>query len=122
MAIPTYEEFMLPLLTAIGDGQGHQLRDLYLPLAKVFRLSDDQISQKLPSGQQRVVPNRIGWARTYLKKAGLVSSPKRGWVTITPLGQDVLRENPPKINYKFLERFESFREFRLAHRTNTESH
>jgi restriction system protein len=116
MAIPTYQDFMLPLLTALGDGKEHRLRDLYLPLAKGFHLSDEQIAQRLPSGQQRVVNNRVGWARTYMLKSGLLSSKRRGFVTITDLGREVLRENPPKINYKFLERFESFREFRQASR------
>jgi restriction system protein len=121
MAIPTYEDFMLPLLTAINDGQVHRVRDLYLPLAQSFGLSDDQIVQRLPSGQQRVVVNRVGWARTYLLHAGLVASPKRGFIAITDLGREILREKPPKINYKFLERFESFREFRIKHRGKTDS-
>ena len=107
---------MHPLLVAVDDEQVHRLRDLYLPLAKSFHLTDEEIRQQLPSGQQRVVDNRVGWARTYLLKAGLLKSPKRGFIEISDLGREILRENPPEINYKFLERFESFREFRIAHR------
>jgi restriction system protein len=119
MAIPTYEEFMLPLLSAIADGQVHQMRDFYLRLARSFHLTDEEIAERLPSGQQRIVDNRIGWARSYLKAAGLLDSPKRGFVTITDRGRAVLRENPREINRRFLERFESFREF---WRISTERH
>jgi restriction system protein len=111
MAIPTYEDFMLPLLSALDDGQVHQLRDLYVPLARLLGLTDEEIAKKLPSGQQRVVNNRIGWARTYLLHAGLLASPKRGSVAITDRGRSVLRENRPEIDRRFLERFDSFREF-----------
>jgi restriction system protein len=103
---------MRPLLVAIQDGKDYRLRDLYVPLAKSFGLTDEQIAEKLPSGSQRVVDNRVSWARTYLGKAGLIRSSKRGYIAITDLGKAVLRENPPEINYKFLERFESFKQFR----------
>ena len=116
MALPTYQDFMKPLLVAVNDGQEHQMRDLYLPLAKGFNLSDEQINEKLPSGLQRVLDNRIGWARTYLLKAGLITSPRRGTVAITKTGRDTLADNPPRIDYRFLERFESFRQFRLESR------
>lgn len=114
MAIPTYEDFMLPLLQALADGETHQLPNLYGPLADHFHLTAEEVSRKLPSGQQRVVHNRIGWARTYLKKAGLVSSPRRALIVITDLGREVLNENPSQIDNKFLDRFESFRDFRQA--------
>jgi restriction system protein len=121
MAIPTYEDFMLPLLREINHGEVHHVRDLYLPLAKSFGLTDEEIVQRLPSGQQRVVDNRVGWARSYLLHAGLVASPKRGFVVITDVGREILRESPPKIDRKFLERFETFRAFRLKHRRKTDS-
>jgi restriction system protein len=111
MSIPTYEDFMLPLLKALDSGQPHRLCDLYLPLARGFGLSEEEIAKKLPSGQQRVVNNRVGWARTYLLKAGLLASPKRGYVELTDVGRSILGENPPEIDRQFLERFESFREF-----------
>lgn len=120
MSLPTYQDFMSPLLSAIGDGNEHRLADLYVPLAKSFGLTDEQIAEKLPSGLQRVCDNRIGWARTYLLKAGLISSPRRGFITITDAGRSVLQESPPSIDYKFLDRFESFREFRLSSQKKSE--
>jgi restriction system protein len=121
MAIPTYEEFMLPLLRSIADGQVHRLRDLYSPLAAKFPITDAELAQKLPSGQQRVVHNRIGWARSYLKAAGLVSSPKRGFLTITDLGRSVLQQNPARIDQNFLAQYQSFLEFKTARRKNEEN-
>ncbi len=109
---------MLPLLTAIEDGQDHRLRDLYLPLAKGFALTDEEINRKMPSGQKRFVPNRIGWARSYLKAAGLLSSPKRGFVTITELGRNVLKQNPSQIDQNFLRKYDSFREFKKGKATD----
>lgn len=67
---------------------------------------------KLPSGQQSVFDNRVGWANTYLRKAGLLSRPKRGCVQITQRGKDVLADNPIAIDNLYLQRFAEFREFR----------
>lgn len=112
---------MLPLLKAIAGGEIHRIGDLYRPLADSLGVTDDEFDRRLPSGQQRVVDNRVGWARAYLLKAGLLISPKRGHIIITDLGRQILSENPPQINFRFLERFESFREFRLAHKRNAET-
>ena len=73
MPIPDYQRCMLPLLRYASDGQEHQLKDAALKLAEEFGLSQEEVSEFLPSGQQPVFINRIGWARTYLKKAGLHS-------------------------------------------------
>ncbi|QDV66082.1 restriction endonuclease [Crateriforma conspicua] len=102
---------MLPLLQAIADGDEHRLRSLYDQLADVFSLTEDERSQLLPSGQQRLFHNRIGWARTYLKKAGLLDSPKRGFVKITGRGSEILDQEPERIDSALLNRFEEFREF-----------
>jgi restriction system protein len=102
---------MLPLLAALDDGQERRIGDLYLPLARSLGVSDEEFARRLPSGQQRVVDNRVGWARAYMLKAGLVSAPKRGYVAITDPGREVLLERPPKIDRQFLERFDSFRKF-----------
>jgi restriction system protein len=80
-------------------------------LAKVFNLSEQDRNQILPSGKQRTFYNRVGWARTYLKKAGLVETPGVGKVKITSRGFDVLKKNPTKIDRKFLMQFPEFVEF-----------
>ncbi|QDU54948.1 restriction endonuclease [Aeoliella mucimassa] len=105
---------MLPMLHGLADGEVHQLRDFYDRLADQFNLTDEERSEVLPSGQQRVVVNRIAWARTYLKKAGLLESVKRGHIRITDAGSRLLATNPESIDQKLLEQYESFREFAHA--------
>ena len=75
-------------------------------------LSTAERAELLPSGQQGIFKNRIGWARTYLKKAGLLESPKRGVFRITPRGQQALAMNPARIDAKYLAQWPEFVEFR----------
>lgn len=116
MAIPDYQTCMFPLLRCLADGQEHQLKDAAQKLAAEFRLSDEEIEEFLPSGQQPVFINRIGWARTYMKKAGLIETTRRGYFRITSRGLSVIKDNPPAVNVKYLERFPEFREFRMGRR------
>jgi restriction system protein len=105
---------MLPLLRYASDSQEHQLKDAAQKLAQDFNLTSEEVSEFLPSGQQPVFINRIGWARTYLKKAGLLLSPRRGYFQITDRGRAVVQENPREVNVKYLERFAEFLEFRTG--------
>src|SRR5205807_1312979 len=70
MAIPDYQAVMLPVLTLSGDGREHHIREAINTLAEQFGLTEGERKELLPSGVDRVFDNRIGWARTYLKKAG----------------------------------------------------
>lgn len=101
--IPTYEEIMLPFLEHIADGEFHSLSELHDQLAEHFSLSDDEVRELLPGGQQPVFRNRVGWCRTYLKKAGLLDSPKRAHFIITERGKDLLSEGLSKINGEALK-------------------
>jgi restriction system protein len=117
MAIPDYQSIMLPLLEIAADGEVHRFRETVESLAGHFALTDSERRELLPSGKQATFDNRVGWARTYLAKAGLLESPKRGLFRITDKGRDVLRGNPEAINVQFLERFDEFVSFRqLRHR------
>ena len=75
MAIPDYQTIMLPLLKLAGDKQEHKFRDAIETLANSFKLTENERKELLPSGQQEIFNNRVGWARTYMKKAGLLESP-----------------------------------------------
>ena len=112
MAIPDYQSIMLPLLELAGDGETHQVRKAMELLAQRFTLTDDETRKLVPSGRQPIFLNRITWARTYLAKAGLLESPKRGVFRITERGRQVLAQPPSTINIKFLMQFEEFRVFR----------
>ena len=112
MAIPDYQTCMLPFLRHLSDGADHTLRDAEESLAEHFKLTSTERAELLPSGQQGVFKNRIGWARTYLKKAGLLESPKRGVFKITARGLKTIASAPPRIDAKYLEQFPEFVEFR----------
>jgi restriction system protein len=112
MTIPDYQTVMLPLLRFAADGQEHSLREAIENLADHFDLSDDERKALLPSGRQATFDNRVGWARTYMKKAGLLQSPRRGYFKITDTGLQALKANPEAINVKFLEQYPEFVEFR----------
>ena len=112
MTIPDYQTCMLPFLQYLKDGKEHTLRDAEESLADHFKLTPVERATLLPSGQQGVFKNRIGWARTYLKKAGLIEAPKRGVFKITDRGWKTLSANPIRIDIKFLEQFSEFIEFR----------
>ncbi len=110
---------MLPLLRYAADGAEHLLKEAVVALAKEFNLTEEEKSEYLPSGQQTVIQNRVAWARTYMKKAGLLSSPRRGFLLITERGRSVLREKPTAIDVSSLERFPEFIEFKaLRHERN----
>ncbi len=111
MAIPGFQDIMLPLLRRLGDGEIHSMSELTDALAAEFQLTAKERKERLPSGTQAVFANRVGWARTYLKKAGLVSAPGRGYVQIPGRGRDVLKSPPEKITIAYLDRFPEFRDF-----------
>jgi restriction system protein len=112
MSIPDFQTLMLPLLTLAGDRKEHILSETLDVLASQFELSEDERRELLASGRQATFDNRVGWARTYLKKAGLVEYSARGRFRITERGLQVLEQHPSQINVKFLDRFPEFVEFR----------
>jgi restriction system protein len=94
MAIPDYQSLMLPLLKFVKDEKEHSLKEATDALAREFDLSDSDLAEMLPSGRKTRFYDRIGWAGTYLRKAGLLNSSQRGRFQITKRGLEVLR-NPP---------------------------
>lgn len=112
MVIPNYQVIMLPLLQFARDSEEHSLQEAVDSLADYFDLTDEELRELLPSGQQALFRNRLGWARSYLKQAALLESTRRGYFRITQRGLDVTRQNPSKVDVNFLDQFEEFREFR----------
>ncbi len=110
--IPTYEKIMLPFLKHLADGQVHGLVDIHDTLTNQFELTDEELRELLPSGLQPIFRNRVSWAGTYLKKAGLVISPKRAHFKISDKGLELLKENPPEITANSLMRYDDFLKFK----------
>lgn len=121
MAIPDYQTVMLPLLKFLADGGEHSLRESIDSLADEFSLTEVERTEMLASGQQAIFNNRVGWARTYLKKAGLLDSTRRGFFRITDRGKKVLSRAPNRIDVNFLEQFDEFVQFRSIRRDKNHS-
>jgi restriction system protein len=102
---------MLPVLTYVSDGVEHRMAEVIVGLADVFKLTEAERLELLPSGQTPLFNNRVHWAKTYLKKAALIDSPKRATIIITNRGKKILQEKPSEISVKFLKRFPEFVEF-----------
>ena len=120
VTIPDFQSLMLPLLRYAADGKEYSLREAIEALADEFHLSDAERRELLPSGSQSAFDNRVGWSRTYLKKAGLLSSPRRSYFQITSRGQEVLASNPARINIGFLRQFPEFLEFQRGQSKDSE--
>jgi len=118
MAIPDYQKCMLPVLKFFADGKEHTLSEVTDYLADEFKLTEEERKQMLPSGQQETFKNRVGWARTYLKQAGLLKRTRRGYFQITQRGKDILKKDLQEIDNKFLEQFDEFIEFKKRTRKN----
>lgn len=114
--IPDYQSIMLPLLECISDSKEHKMRKVTDELAIKLGVTEEEQKELLPSGVAPVFYNRTAWAKTYLKKAGLIDSPKQGIVIISKRGLDVLKSKPSSINVKFLKQFSEFVEFQSSKR------
>ena len=122
MAIPDYQQIMLPLLKFAGDKEEHTTREVIDHISKFFKLNENEKKELLSSGQQTIIYNRVGWARTYLKKSGLLESTRRGYFRITKSGLEVLERNPPEIDVKYLEQFPEFADFKTSKRQKKQEH
>ncbi|MBR9764220.1 MAG: restriction endonuclease [Rhodobacteraceae bacterium] len=113
MPVPDYQTLMRPVLEALSDGQAHRVRDILPSLIDLYDLTPEEVEELLPSGTQTVLANRAHWARTYLSKAGLVRSPKRGFHEITERGQELLKSHSGPISNATLAQYDTFEEWRL---------
>lgn len=112
MAIPDYQSLMLPLIKLASDKKEHSLQEATRAIAKELNLTEADLAELLPSGRKTRFYDRIGWAVTYLRKAGLLNAQGRGKFQITQRGLEVLKNPPQHINVEFLEQYEEFVEFR----------
>ena len=112
MAVPDYQSVMLPLLRFAGEKNDEtSTGEAIEVLAKEFGLTDEDLKEMLQSGIQSTFLNRVGWASTYMKKAGLLEATRRGYYRITPRGQELLKKQPKAINVKLLKEYPEFLEF-----------
>lgn len=118
MSVPDYESTMLPILRFLEDGQVRKTSEIVNYVAKHFSLTTDDMKELIPSGRAKLVNNRVGWACTYLRKAGLISSPQRAYNKITDDGLSAIAQRPERIDTAFLSQFEQFKEFQEQNRSS----
>ena len=111
MTIPDFQTIMLPLLKIASDRKEHSKHEAVNILANQFHLTESERKVLLYSGKQELFDNRVGWARTYLKKAGLINNTRWGYFSITDRGIELLKTNPSKIDVNLLRRYAEFKEF-----------
>ena len=112
MALPKYYEFYVPFLKALSDEKIHQLKEIKDYIASELNIEESEILERLPSGNQTIYDNRIGWAGTYLKKAGLIVSPQRAYFQITSEGKRLLESGVVITNRLLTEKYPDFASFK----------
>ena len=111
MSMPKYDEIYNEILNAVADGESHGIEVIRTSVAKQKSVTNEERSILLERGTKPVFDDRVGWARTYLKAAGLIEYPSRGLTRITAEGKNVLNSNLPRIDNTFLNRYDSFKQF-----------
>ena len=110
--IPDFQSIMLPMLKLLENGEPKTLNEVMKSLTAHYNLTEEHLKIKVPSGQMGLFRNRVGWTRSYLKKAGLIKYPDRGVYEITQIGKEFLESNPNELRMKQLERFPKYQEWR----------
>lgn len=111
MPVPDYQTIMKPLLEFLSDQKARKVKDCTEYIETYFKLTPDERKMKLPSGNQRMISNRVGWAKMYLNKAGLIETQTRGIVKITKRGLELLSKNPERISTQELKQYKEFKSF-----------
>lgn len=114
MAVPKFQFFLKPLLELAGDGEEHSLAKARSVIAEQMNLSEDDLREVLPSGNQTRFDNRVAWAKSYLVQAKCLDSPRRGRFLITERGKELLGQGHEKINIEILSQFKEFVEFKTS--------
>lgn len=120
MAVPKFNEFFMPVLRYVQSGQAVHLRDIRRFCISDMSLSAEDVAQRLPSDRQSMVDNRVNWAVTYLKKAGLISSPSRGYYQISDAGAYAMKQGV-QVDLAYLRQFPDFQAFHRAHAKKQEA-
>ena len=116
--LPRYDEFYMPLLSVLQDGKIYTMKEVKKRIAEKLNISEDALLERLSSDRQTVYDNRIGWAKTYLKKAKVIESPKRAQIIITDRGKALIESGEIITNKLLEQKYPEFAEFRGKKNTN----
>ncbi|GAB1258268.1 restriction endonuclease [Aurantivibrio plasticivorans] len=111
MPVPNYRQILRPFLAELEDGETKSMQHMREAMAVYFNLTPEDLAIKIPSGQTTLLRSRVGWSRTYLHKAKLITLPKRAHCQITDRGRQALIDCPEQINGDYLKTFPEYLEF-----------
>ena len=111
MATPNFQKFFKPLLEIAADGKEYSTREAKEILIHKMSLSENDLMERIKSGKQTKVYNRICWAKSYFVQAKVFSSPKRGVFKITDRGKELLAQDHFEITKKELCQYPEFVKF-----------
>ncbi len=120
MPIPDFQSVMRPLMDVISDSKEHSVRETLDRLGDHFELTDEERKRLLPSGRQEVFTNRVAWAKTHLRMAGLIEPTGRGVFKITARGLELLKTTHERIDLRLLRRQPGYLEARDRKRDKLE--
>jgi len=118
MSVPDFQSFFKPLLDIASDGNEHSLKEARKRIAEAFNLSDEDLSEPLPSGTQTKFDNRVAWAKSYFVQAKVLESSKRAHFRITERGKQLLSQGHERIDVKILGQYPEFIEFHTPSKQN----
>ncbi len=116
MAIPAFQDCMLPLLLFLADDNEHTNTEIVSHISDYFGLTEEERNMRIPSGPQYLIYSRVYWAKTYLKKAKLIEETSKSVNVLTKRGHAVLNEKPERVDVKYLLKFKEFKDYRNANK------
>jgi restriction system protein len=114
MAVPDFQSFFKPLLEIASDDKEHSMKDARVFISNKMQLSEEDLSELLPSGTQTKFDNRVAWAKSYFVQAKVLESSRRGYFKITKRGIDLLKQGHERIDFKILNQYPEFIEFHTS--------
>jgi len=121
MPVPDFQSVMRPLLVVLADGHDRSPKLIRAEVADQFALTPEDLEEEIPSGSAKTFQNRVGWALTYLYRAGLIGRPKKATYRITDRGQKVLEQQPKRVDLKVLSEFDEFNDFKQSSKTSPDA-
>lgn len=118
MAVPDFQSFFKPLLDIAADGKEHTLKEAREIIADHFRLTNEDLSERLPSGSQKKFDNRVSWAKSYFVQAKVLESPRRACFKITDRGMKLHAQGYDRVDVKILNQYPEFVEFHSPKQNN----
>jgi restriction system protein len=109
--IPDFQTVMLPLLELLADGKPRPAKEVRQHMISLFKLTEEEAAQLIPSGLHTAISDRVSWAQTYMKRAGLTAAPTRGVYEITQRGLELLARKPSRVDVALLGEYPQFKEW-----------